>query len=620
MGTSVKRIILFVIVLLCASSAFAAAPKCLLQDVTSGPATGGEGGNGIYLTIVGINFGSSQGSSTITINGTAPAQVFNWGTPDRTGERQKIQVQIAAATTGTGVINITTSGGSCSNLPFTVRSGKIWFVGSAIDNTTPTSCATMQAANSYATPWGVTSTNVANTNGLYSTYRTPFTYLNCMSAGDDLVFLNGFSYTYYDGRGFSGSLTFADVTSVTQSTPLSVQARPGATAILGGGETQINGVSSQGNVSYGTISGMTLIGAGVSSNSAIYAWNGFRTVGNTLECPTCEGQVGGGFESGDPTGSAAGNEILGNNIVHVADSVGGPSNKQFHCVYVYGNGFEFAYNKISQSSCYNGFQINLDLSIGASNVTIHDNDIADANGSGINLATINPAAGRIDVFNNLIHHTGIQRASDGGSDDPHNGIAVKGSGTGSGAGTLNIYSNTLFDTASILNTFASGENESGCYQFVNAQTNVAISFKDNICYVPAYTNSGNYNVYFAADGSNTPSITGSNNLFYSVTTPASTAPATTYGSITNPLFINSTPCTPGCIWTNYELQTTSPAIGGGVQVGPVQSPLGTSNTILTWDFQNDTRPATPSIGFMENVTGTLASYIIGSTAQGITAY
>jgi len=611
------KTLLSILVLLCFSApSFAAAPICMSQDVQSGPATGGEGGNGVYLNVYGLNFGASQGSSTVTINGTAVAQYLYWGA-DPTGEHQQIGVQVAAATT-TGTITVTTAGGSCSPGTFTVRSGHIWFFGSTIDNTTPTSCATMKAANSYSTPWGFTSTNVANTNGLYTTYRTPETYYQCFSAGDTGVFLNGSTYTFYDGRGWQGSLTWGDITA-TAIAPIVFMARPGGTATLGGGESVMKGIVSTGSgANYHHVFGMTLVGAGNNDSTALYPWSYSRVIGNTLQCPTCSTEAGGGIENGYSSGSAAGMEALFNNIIHISDNLTAlpnGSNKQFHCVYVYGNGWEFAYNRISQSSCYNGIQVNLDSSSGAYNFAIHDNDIADANGSGVNLATIDPGSGYVQVYNNVIHHVGIKRASDGGADDPHNCIALKGSGSATGAGTVQIWGNTCFDTASILNTYSSGENESGCYQFVNAQTNVTIDLRDNVCYQPSYTYSGNYNVYFAADSNNSPSITGSNNLFYSATTPSSTTPAATYGSIANPLFINSTPCTPGCTYTNYYLQSGSPAIGDGVQVGPVYSPIGVSNAHLTWDFIRDVRATPPAIGFIEGGVAPPTSIGVQFTSQ-----
>ncbi len=112
-----------------------------------------------------------------------------WGV-DRTGDRQQIGVQIANGTTGSGQIVVTTAGGSCSNLTFTVRSGHIYFIGPAVDTSAPGNCSTLQAANSYSTPWGLTnfaSTNESDYNP--SAMRTPYTYYACISPGDTLDFL-----------------------------------------------------------------------------------------------------------------------------------------------------------------------------------------------------------------------------------------------------------------------------------------------------------------------------------------------------------------------------------------------------------------------------------------------
>ena len=69
-----KLLFAFVSLLLVTPPMFAAAaPVCLYQDVLSGPATGGEDGNGIYITVTGENLGTS---GTITINGTPVAQIF----------------------------------------------------------------------------------------------------------------------------------------------------------------------------------------------------------------------------------------------------------------------------------------------------------------------------------------------------------------------------------------------------------------------------------------------------------------------------------------------------------------------------------------------------------------
>jgi hypothetical protein len=601
-----RKLILFALLLCGLGVCHAAAPVCLYQDVLSGPATGGEGGDGIYLSIYGHNFGSSQGTSTVTVNGTPVAQYLVWGSNnDVTGEHDQISVQIASGTTGTGNIVVTTSGGSCSNLTFTVRSGNIWFIGSGIVNDTPGSnCTTIEngtagggagGSGTYGSPWTLTSTNVPVTSGGYSTYRTPYTYYHCIANGDVLVFLDGVNYPYFAGSGEGGALTM-DKGGWTSSSFITIQARPGATAILGGTVDSMNGIGSTGDASYTVISGMTLIGQG-SNTSALHAWDYFRIVGNTLECPDCYNEAGGGIEAADVRASTyvSGIEALGNNIVNISNNttaLPNGSNKQFHDVYFTGDGWEFAWNRISNTAAYNGFQVNQDSSSGYYNFSIHDNDIADVNGSCINLATIDPSSGYILVYNNILHHCGLARASDGGTDNPHNCIADKRSGTATGAGTVYFYNNTMFDCSSILNTF-SGEGESGAIQVNTSQNNVTDNFTNNIIYQPAYTYTSSQNVFFAANGTN-GTLAGSNNIFYSAATPSSTTPAATYGTIENPLFVSAA----DGAWTHYELQATSPAIGAGVQVGPVES-QGASNTYLTWDFQQFTRPNPPAIGALE---------------------
>ena len=260
-----KAFFVHISMFLFALPAFAAAPVCLFTDVLSGPATGGEGGNGIYLTIFGKNFGSTQGTSTVTVNGKAVAQYLLWTHGYNATAQDAIGVQVASGTTGTGSIVVTTPGGSCSNLSFTVRSGHIYFIGAAVDNSTPGSCSSMIAANSYSTPWGLT--NYASTtekNYSYSTMRTPYTYYNCLSLDDTLVFLNGVSYPYYDGYKWHSSLSL-DKDGDTSSSFITLMARPGASVHLGGEGWAEFGIR---NVAAGhtVYSGLTLTGSGANGD------------------------------------------------------------------------------------------------------------------------------------------------------------------------------------------------------------------------------------------------------------------------------------------------------------------------------------------------------------------
>jgi hypothetical protein len=539
-------------------------PLILYTDITSGPNSGGESNNGTYLTIFGSHFGATRGTSTLTINGRAVAQYIIWSDT-------KIGVQVGHVSSGPIVVS---AGGLVSNSDktFTVRSGHIYYIGPSVDNSAPGSCPAMISRNSYSTPWGLTnyaSTTESNYNP--SKMRTPYTYYNCMSPGDTLVFLNGVSYPYFDGRGWHSSLT-PDNASVTSKSFMTIMARPGATATLGGEGWAQCGIRNTGASTYTVYSGLTLIGSGP-NGGGLNADQYDRFVGNTVKCPDCSG----------PAGALTGgsyNEALGNRIYDIStDTAKLPngSNKTYHDVYFSGNNFEFAWNRIYNTAAYNGFQIHHDGSSGFYNFSIHDNDIADVNGSGINLSTIDPSSGYIRVFNNVIHHVGMNSASDGGGGDPHSCIAVKGYGRATVAGTVEIYNNTMYDCNSYLNLNPSSNASCAILVFAN-QLNVTTHLVNNIVYQPAYVGTARQNVYICGGGS-IGTTSGSNNLWYSERAPRSTAPATQYGTIANPRFISA---------TNYHLQSGSPAIGAGIAIGG-----------LTRDFDGTLWPKLPAIGAYE---------------------
>ena len=555
-------------------------------DLQSGPATGGEGGNGEYLTIFGYNFGTTQGTSTVTINGKAVAQYLYWGSAG-IGTLQKIGVQIASGTT-TGAIMVTVGGNASVNNPtFTIRTGHIYYIGSQTDTSAPGNCATLLAANSYTTPWGLT--NYASTvEGNYNagTMRTPYTYYECISPGDTLVFLNGVSYPYYDGRGWHASLS-PDNSNTTSSSFITIMARPGATATLGGESWSQSGIRvTSGSTGYTVYSGLTLIGGetdGQSGSSLVPAAYD-RFVGNTMECPACSGTSG-------AMDGYSGNVALGNVMTDASvDTVFLPhgASQKFSAAFFQGNNFEFAWNRIYSTAAFNGFQVNQTSSSGFYNFSIHDNDIADVNGSGIDLGTIDPSSGYVQVYNNVIHHTGVAWSSEQESGISHNCIAVDGAGSASGVGTAEIYNNTMYDCSSVLNAEPTDTAASCTVLLYDGQPSVTTNLVNNVVYQPTYTGTANANVYICGAGTVGP-LSGSHNIWYSATTPGSTAYATTVGTIENPLYVSASDGP----FTNYYLQSGSPAIGAGVAVGPVES-LGTPHSTLSWDFNDYLRPTPPS--------------------------
>jgi hypothetical protein len=517
-------------------------PLILYTDIVSGPNSGGEGSNGIYLTIFGAHFGAARGTSKVTINGQAVAQYPLWSDT-------KIGVQVGHVSSGPVVVS---AGGFTSNQDkmFTVRSGHIYYIGPAVDNSPPGSCASMIAANSYSRPWGLTNyASSAETNYSPTKMRTPYTYYKCMSLGDALVFLNGVSYPYFDGAQWHSSLTLGDDReAATSSRFYTFMARPGASVHLGGTGRAMAPIRDHSN-GYNVVSGLILTGSGPNGGALFNAYD--RVVGNEITCPDCWG----------PAGAVMGGDgfIFYGNIVHNVSTLDpGGSNKTYHAVYVTGNNIEIAWNRIYNTKAYNGIQINHDHSPGFYNQSYHDNDIADVNGSGINLSTIDPSSGYVRVYNNVIHHVGVAMAPD--SPGPHSCLAIKGYGSATAAGTVDIYNNTMVDCSSYLNTNPS--DDSSCAVLVpGKQLNVTTRLVNNIVYQPVYAGTAKQNVYFCGGGS-IGTVSGSNNLWFSERAPRSTAPATSYGTIANPRFVSP---------TDYHLVGGSPAIGAGIPFGGLKS-------------------------------------------------
>ena len=610
-----KRLLILFALLIPTATLAQSAPKCLFTDVTSGPASGGEGGNGIYVTITGYNFGTTRGTSTVTVNGTPVAQYITWGTAavsDSTGNRQTIGIQVASGTTGTGNIVVTTAGGSCGAstvsggsfaLPFTVRSGSIYFLGSAVDNTAMPACSTALAANSYTSPWGMGSGG-RNSNAYYDCALA--------TAGNTLVLLNGANDPRANSSGSVNSTIKANLNG-TSSAPLALMARPGAIATLGSTSTSNNRpITVIDSNNYTVYSGLTLIGNG-SGSAGIAPQSYARIVGNTIECPNCTGQAG--ILDGSSAGLANG-VVLGNLIT----TTGTPelSNKQYHAIYASGNNFEIGWNKIADTGAYNGIQVNEDGSTGWYNFSIHDNDITGANGSGLNPSTVNPGGGYVEFYNNVVNGVGLQRASDGGSSDFHSCLSFPFYQSGTPSGTAAIYNNTFYDCSSILNTYSSGESNSAGITLQNTFTGMLLGTYNNVVAQPSYTYTANYNVYFASSPSG--GLTGSKNLFWSGATPASTAPASSLTSLTVPTNPGFTSLSDGS-WTNYIPTVSSPLIAAGTAVPTNVHALGQS-VPLTWDFQGLTvNPSAPQIGalaFSSGTTFTLTCATAGTGSGGIT--
>src|SRR3954469_681448 len=110
-------------ILVPAANAQAIKPTIFFTDLVSGPNSGGEQNLGAFVSVVGRNFGSSRGTSTVTVGGGAVAAYPLWSST-------KIIVQLGPkAITGPLVVKV--AGATSNSINFTVRTGRIFFVSTA---------------------------------------------------------------------------------------------------------------------------------------------------------------------------------------------------------------------------------------------------------------------------------------------------------------------------------------------------------------------------------------------------------------------------------------------------------------------------------------------------------
>ncbi|HEY6460356.1 MAG TPA: IPT/TIG domain-containing protein, partial [Polyangiaceae bacterium] len=270
--------------------------RVFFTDLTSGPATGGQDGKGAFVTLYGNGFGASQGASTVTVGGGAVAGYPAW-------TNTKVTVQLgAAAQTGNVVVHVAGKGDS-NGVPFTVRSGTIYFVSGTGKDAN---------AGTFASPWG-----------------TIPKAKNSLAAGD-IAYVgtsatDSVSQTTEDASSaYGGALGMSvnDGTNAgTATMPKALVVYPGATATIGDPVNLAHGIivpSITGTFDYWTIAGFTLRGL----NEAIElegSSQGWRIVGNDISCPNGSGESG--CVTDGAVNSAPGLAFLGNDVHDAAASV-----------------------------------------------------------------------------------------------------------------------------------------------------------------------------------------------------------------------------------------------------------------------------------------------------------
>jgi hypothetical protein len=412
-------------------------PRLFYSDLLSGPASGGEKNQGSFVTLYGVGFGRERGTSTVTINGTEIYEYRLWSD-------NKIIVQIGAKAES-GPISVHLAGIETNALPFKVRSGQIYFVG-------PT--ATDKSNGSFAKPW-----------------HSLIDAKDHLHPGDILYVLDGFEHQSLDK--YESALSIQ--TSGTEDKPIAIVAYPGATAKIGslsGPRITARTPNIDRTSDHWVLAGLTFLGAQEALD--VTASTDWRVIGNDFSCPKGFGPTG-CIEFGQATNIA----FLGNTVHDVAPP---GTTKEYHAVYFTtdSNHIDFGWNTIANVRGCRGLQFHsspLDPGTGRNqyDLHIHDNRIHDVVCDAINLATIDPSKGPVEVYNNLIYNVGTGPDPDDGGANYSCVYVQGGANSGSpGTGTVQIFNNTMFNCGSRKNT------DSGALALSGGSPDQYVSLRNNI--------------------------------------------------------------------------------------------------------------------------------------------
>lgn len=553
------------------STASAQAPVLFFSDLDSGPTTGNSDSTfsvngGVYVNIYGNFLGATQGTSTITLNGAACLQIINWSTSWLWYQRITVQLKSGCAT---GNIVINTTAGISNGLPFTVRSGSIFYISATGNNAN---------AGTFAAPWA-TFPKAAQTVGLTS--------------GNTVYVENGVVDTVDDGQGWGAAMVLRqEWCHGTQSAPNAIVGYPGATATLGaitGGAGEAWG-STDSTASGGACPGgwtfaeLTMRGPTVASPRG--PSNFWRIVGNDMSTGPGSGGAAGSFE---PL-QAANMKLYGNNM-HQLNTTSTNRLSQGLYLSTDSNHDDVGWNEISFTGGRAAVQIHSSPlcipSCGSSDTTgksmfdlqIHDNKIHDCREECLLPDTLDPSQGAILIYNNVIYNPAQDGTDFAAYYRAWSGDANVNS---NGSGTVQFYNNTLYATAG-----------SGMWRS-NFELHTNQIFVDNVRNNILYgTGQGYWSPGLSSsaaqggqctDGmtpAQCPNFSGSNNLVFNNGAPTFVAIIGT-GVNSNPLFVT--------LGSDFHLQFGSPAIGTGTTTG---------GPVPVYDIDGRVRSSPPSIGAYE---------------------
>ncbi|HEY6305681.1 MAG TPA: IPT/TIG domain-containing protein [Candidatus Angelobacter sp.] len=545
-------------------------PRIFFSDLDSGPKYGGQDNKGVFVTIWGKGFGASKGESRVTVGGQAADNYPVWSDG-------RITFQLGAnVRTGDIVVNVPGRTNPASNgIPFTVRSGRIFFVSTLGDD---------NRSGSYALPW-----------------RTIVHAKNSMSAGDTAYIEDGVVQAREDNFGAYLSMDRkGSDNSGAPRAPKALVAYPGATVTIGAARGLHFGVRTP-NIDtredYWVISQLHIISSVQAMDLSGVGW---KIVGNDMQCPGADGQVG-CFEM-----SESSQIRFYGNAVHNAGA-GSRTSKFYHAVYFStdSNHIDVGWNHIHDNATCRAIQFHssplCSPDCGGKDTTgfnqydlhVHDNLIHGDNCNGINFATVDPSRGAVEAYNNVIYHVGLQDPSDQGGAFSCIYVAGITNNGKPGRGMVEVFNNTVYDCAA--NNSRNAQGSRGAFS-VGADEGLVMRLRNNIVYQLRGE------IYI--DG-NTALITGERNLWFG----AGNGPSQTSNNLGgDPAFLNRNAA-------DFHLVTGSPARGAGVAALPDNSFVEHGSRQAT-DQDGAPRPQGGGFGFTLGAYEIPAARTAGVKAAG----
>jgi hypothetical protein len=514
-------------------------PSIFFSDLDSGPNTGGQKNHGAWVTIWGKGFGAVRGASTVTVGGGAAAEYPIW-------TDTKITFQLGpAARTGDIVVSVRAAGrsrsdgqagsGKSNGLPFTVRKGKIYFV--AVNGSD-------FRKGTFEAPWK---------SIVYAKDR--------MSAGDVTYIRDGVAQTSEDDYAAYLSMDRSGGgNSGKPDAPKALVAYPGARVTIGrahGLEFGIRTPNIAAREDWWVFSQLHIIGRQAIDMGGV----GWKIVGNEIECPGGDGQVG-----CVETSQASRIRFYGNEV-HNAGA-GPAASKFYHAVYFSSdsNHIDVGWNHIhdnltcraiqfhSSPLCRPGCGSNDETGRNQFDLHVHDNLIHGDSCNGINFATVDPSKGPVEAYNNVIYHVGVADPKDQGGAFSCIYVAGITNHGREGTGTVEVFNNTLHDCGANRSRNADGSHGAfsvggGQGLMMRLRNNIVVQLPDEI-YI---------------DG-NKEQITGEKNLWFG----AGNGPQQTQGNVeADPLFVDLGKF-------DFHLRDASPARDAGTAVLPNNPSIGRS--------------------------------------------